>query len=199
MRKSKLLVISSGAQHSASITREITENLKNKLQQKAILEVRYRDLEDTDLPLMDKHLMNAFFTSPDTLTGKQKNLLVESELLISELKWADEIVIAAPIYNFTVPARLKAWIDLVCRAGKTFVYSEQGPKGLLEVKKTYLVIASGGTPIGSDIDFASGYLEHIAGFIGLGSVEIIRADGSKHNREEIVQNADSQIVQLLAA
>jgi len=148
---------------------------------------------------LNNQLLNAFFAVPETLTQDQKELLSTSEMLIEELKWADEIVIGAPIYNFSVPARLKAWIDLICRSGLTFEYTENGPKGLLNISKAYVVIASGGTPIGSEIDFASGYLKQITKFIGINTVDVISADGSKHNRGEIIENANAQVNELLAA
>jgi FMN-dependent NADH-azoreductase len=75
---------------------------------------------------------------------------------VAELKAADTMVIGLPIYNFGVPAALKAWVDLVARAGVTFKYSEYGPKGLLEGKRAIVAVASGGTEAGSEIDFATG-------------------------------------------
>lgn len=194
-----ILFIHSGARHSASVTREILPKLESKLASKYAINVRYRDLEETELPLIDHQLLNAFFTKPEELTEAQKELLSVSEQLIDELKWADEIVIGAPIYNFSVTARLKAWIDLVCRAGLTFRYTENGPEGLLDINRAYLVVASGGTPIGSEIDFASGYLKQIAHFIGIKTVELIRADGSKHKRNDIIDHANLQLDELLAA
>ena len=77
------------------------------------------------------------------------------------------IVLTVPVYNFSVPAALKAWIDLVCRARMTFQYTDTGPQGLLRDRPVYLVMASGGIPFGSEADFASGYLHHIFGFIGI--------------------------------
>ena len=86
-------------------------------------------------------------------------------------------MISSPIYNFGAPASVKAWADLVARAGTTFKYTENGPKGLLEGKKAYITIASGGTPVGSDIDFMSGWLTFFLGFLGIEVVEVIAADG----------------------
>jgi len=89
---------------------------------------------------------------------------------------ADVLVIGVPIYNFGIPAALKAWVDMVARARLTFRYTEQGPEGLLRVKRAYLVVASGGTAAGSAVDFATGYLRHVLGFLGIDDVEIIAAD-----------------------
>jgi FMN-dependent NADH-azoreductase len=100
-----------------------------------------------------------------------------ADTLIKELQDADTIIIGAPVYNFGPPASLKAWADLVVRAGTTFRYSENGPEGLLKDKKAYIIAVSGGTPIDADIDFMSGWLKFILGFIGISDVEMIVADG----------------------
>ncbi|MEQ9022759.1 MAG: NAD(P)H-dependent oxidoreductase [Pseudomonadales bacterium] len=199
MKRNNLLVIESSGRKIGSITRETSDFLVNKLKELNDYEVRFRDLEITDLPLIDNKLIGAMFSPAESLSGEQKELLKLSEELIAELEWADEILIASPIYNFSVPARLKAWIDQVCRAGITFKYTENGPVGLLKVKKAYLVVASGGTPIGSEIDFASGYLQHIMKFIGVSETHLVRADGSKNDPKEILQRTHEQINQLLAA
>ena len=199
MSKKKLLVIESSGRKQGSITREASDFFVHKLGQTDEYEVRLRDLETTDLPLIDNDLIEAMFTPEGELIAEHELLLKLSNELIAELEWADEVLIVSPIYNFGVPARLKAWIDQVCLAGKTFQYTENGPSGLLTAKKAYLVVASGGTPIGSDIDFASGYLKHIMKFIGITETHLIRADGSKNDPENILQRTHEQINQLLAA
>jgi len=93
------------------------------------------------------------------------------------LQAADTIVIAAPVYNFGPPATLKAWADLVARAGTTFQYTANGPEGLLTGKKAYLAIATGGTPVGADFDFMSRWLTFFLGFLGITDVAIVAADG----------------------
>jgi len=197
MSKKKLLVIESSGRKQGSITREASDFFVRKLRESDDYEVRLRDLETTELPLIDNALIGAMFAPAEELTAEQESLLRRSNELIAELEWADEVMIASPIYNFGVPARLKAWIDQVCRAGKTFQYTEGGPVGLLTAKKAYLVVASGGTPIGSDIDFASGYLQHIMKFIGITETHLIRADGSKNDPENILERTQDQINQLL--
>ncbi|MEQ9209076.1 MAG: NAD(P)H-dependent oxidoreductase, partial [Pseudomonadales bacterium] len=127
MKRNNLLVIESSGRKIGSITRETSDFLVNKLKELNDYEVRFRDLEITDLPLIDNKLIGAMFSPAESLSGEQKELLKLSEELIAELEWADEILIASPIYNFSVPARLKAWIDQVCRAGITFKYTENGP------------------------------------------------------------------------
>ncbi|MEM9054926.1 MAG: NAD(P)H-dependent oxidoreductase, partial [Pseudomonadota bacterium] len=101
-----------------------------------------------------------------------------------------------PVYNFGVPAALKAWIDLVARARKTFKYTETGPVGLLEGKTAYVVIASGGTPSGAQIDFATPYVRHVLGFLGIHEVNVIAADQLMTAGEEKVETATAQIEAL---
>ena len=105
----------------------------------------------------------------------------------------DVVVIGAPMYNFSIPAALKAWIDLVARAGLTFRYTENGPVGMLENKKAYVMLATGGTSIGSEIDYASGYLRHVLGFLGIHDVELISAERMNFNDAESKQQAYQQI------
>ena len=122
--------------------------------------------------------------------------MIENDALVQEVKEADIIMIAAPIYNFSIPASLKAWIDLIARAGLSFRYTSEGPVGLLTGKKAYVVIASGGTQIGSEIDFASGYLRHVLGFIGIDDVSLISAERFNHEDQAAITKIQSQIVQL---
>lgn len=200
------LIIQSGANHTESVTREITQSFLEKAQRRAhsgpntnAINVRHLDLESLELPLFDQALLNAFSVEEQNRSEHQQQLMSLSDQFVRDLQWADELVIGVPLYNFSVPARLKAWIDLVCRAGLTFEYTESGPRGLLNISKAYFVLATGGTPIGGEMDFASGYLQHIASFLGIENSEVIRADGSKRKRDEIINHANDQIDQLLAA
>lgn len=122
-----------------------------------------------------------------------------SEHLITELTSADTLVIGVPMYNFGVPVVLKQWIDYVARAGQTFKYTETGPVGLSGVKQAYVVIASGGTPIGSPMDHVSPYLKTVLGFIGVTTVHIIDASGSKGAADKIIAEAKAQVDALFAA
>ena len=139
------------------------------------LDVTARDLAD-GLPLIDETWIAANSTAADQRTAAQRETLRLSDTLIDELKAADTVLIALPVYNFSVPASFKAWIDLVCRARVTFRYSENGPVGLLEGKRALVVFVSGGTRFGAPIDFAGDYIRHILGFIGITDVDFITAD-----------------------
>jgi FMN-dependent NADH-azoreductase len=128
------------------------------------------------VPAIDGDWLNANWTPEDQRTDAQRETLALSDTLIAELKAADTIVIGAPIYNFGIPATLKTWVDLIARAGITFKYSESGPQGLLTGKRAIVAITSGGTQVGSEIDFASGYLRHVLGFVGITDVQFVAAD-----------------------
>ena len=155
--------------HTAEISAAIKEYLLSQQIDTNLIE---RDLTHK-LPLIDGEWMQANFTPINEQTTSHKETLALSNELIAELNQAEHLVIGVPIYNFNIPASLKAWIDLVARAKVTFQYTENGPEGLVTPKKVYLVYASGGTAMGSPIDFATPYLKHVLSFIGLDDVTLI--------------------------
>jgi FMN-dependent NADH-azoreductase len=188
-----ILRIDGSARFEGSVTRQLADEVIGRLRaENPGASVTQRELSDR-LPLLDEDWVNANFTDPAERTTEQRAALVLSDQLVEELKAADLIVIAVPIYNFGVPAAAKAWVDLICRARETFRYSENGPVGLLEDRPVYLVTASGGTPIGSESDFATGYLRHIFGFIGLNDVRLIEAGQSMVDAELAIGRARDQI------
>ncbi len=175
---SNILYITASIRSDAdSISRGLGQRLVDGLAAKTGADVTTRDLAANDLPYVSAERFGANLTAPEARTPEQAGLAAIADTLIAELQAADTIVIASPIYNFGPPASLKAWADLVARAGTTFRYTETGPEGLLKGKKAYIAIASGGTPVGSDIDFMSRWLTFFLGFLGITDVEIIAADG----------------------
>ena len=188
-----ILHIDSSAQLEGSTTRALSAEIVAKLRG----EVIRRDLAKA-LPLINHTWIGANFTPADQRDQVQTDTLALSDTLIAELKAADTIVIGAPIYNFGIPAVLKAWVDLIARAGATFSYTESGPKGLLDGKRSIIAVASGGTPVGSDMDFASGYLKHVMSFIGIQDVEIIAADQLVAQRDKAIASARAHIDTLAA-
>ena len=117
--------------------------------------------------------------------------------MVDELVNADIIVISSPIYNFSVPASLKAYFDLVARAGLTFEYTENGPKGLLKNKKAFIVVSSGGTEINSDVDFAGKYIKHFLSFIGVVDVEFVKLDQLMFKSEEKLEAVKKQLTSIM--
>ncbi|EFO31078.1 fmn-dependent NADH-azoreductase 1 [Roseibium sp. TrichSKD4] len=195
-----ILKIDASARKTGSVTRELTDTLISRL----IADVSDSHVVTRDvasgLPVIDETWIGANFTDAAERSDEQKNALKLSDELIEELRSADVLVIGVRVYNFGIPASLKAWIDLVARARVTFKYTENGPVGLLEGKKAYVVLASGGTKIGSDTDFASGYLKHVLGFIGIHDVTIVFADQlmMDGNRQVEALNEISKITPLAA-
>ncbi|WP_298963826.1 NAD(P)H-dependent oxidoreductase [uncultured Roseibium sp.] len=171
-----ILHIDASARVEGSVTRELTEVLvKNMLEKFKDAKVLRRDVSQ-GLPFLEEAWVEANFTDEALRTSEQRMRLALSDTLVNELKLSDTIVIGSPIYNFSIPAALKAWIDLVARARETFRYTDNGPVGLLEGKKAIVVVASGGTKVGSEIDFATNYLKHVLGFLGIIDVEVVAAD-----------------------
>lgn len=160
-----------------SNSRGLGNRLVEGLAAKTGASVTKRDLAANDIPYVSAERFAANLTPAADRTPEQAELAAIADTLIEELQAADTIVIASPVYNFGVPATVKAWADLVARAGTTFKYTETGPVGLLEGKKAFITIASGGTSVGSEIDFMSTWLTFFLGFLGIKDVEVIAADG----------------------
>jgi len=206
MKPSSILKVNSSSRLQGSITRQISELLtahllKDQQNDKELSLNKTMQIIDRDLahglPFIDENWIGANFTAPEDRTSEHQEVLSLSNHLVEELKAADTVVIGAPIYNFNIPAALKAWIDLIARARLTFKYGENGPVGLLENKKAYIVMASGGVPIGSQMDFASGYLQHVLAFVGITDVTIIDAsqiDLDKKSDEIAQQLADLVLI-----
>ena len=185
---SKVLHITASARHDGSVSRDLSSQLVESLAG-SDGEVIKRDVSAQPIPFVDADWVGANFTDPDARTEAQANTLAGSETLVQELEAADQIVIAAPIYNFGIPASLKAWVDMIARAKRTFRYTANGPEGLIKDKTAWLVIASGGTQIDSAMDFATPYLRFVLGFVGIKDVRVI--DASKWASKS---EADKQLV-----
>ena len=172
----RILRIDSSAKTKTSESRRLTDRIIDGLQANVKSpEVTVRDLNER-LPQVDNTWIDANNTPADDRTDEQRKTLALSDKLVGEIEVADTLIIGVALYNFSISASLKLWIDLVCRARKTFAYLDGSPKGLMTGKKAIVCFASGGTKFGSDIDFASGYLRHILSFIGITDVTFISAD-----------------------
>jgi FMN-dependent NADH-azoreductase len=170
--------------------------------------VVYRDLSANAPKPLDTAWIYSSFTPESDRSEEQKAALAHSDELIAELEQADEYVIAVAMHNFSIPSTLKLWVDQVVRTGKTFVYAETGPQGLLHGKKATLLTASGGvyaagTPAGG-LNFVDPYLKTILGFIGVTDVKVVTAGGAAQimsgaiDRESFLQPTLEQ-VRIVAA
>lgn len=193
---SRILEISASGRRSDSVSRQLTGELIAALtKERPDVTVTQRDLAD-GVELVDETWIAANFTDESDRTAAQRERLAVSDALVNELKLADTVVIGAPIYNFGVPAALKAWVDLIARARLTFRYTENGPEGLLQGKKAYVVIASGGVPVDSAVDFATPYLRQALSFVGITDVEIIAADQLNGDAAASIDAARTRIAEL---
>ena len=188
-----LLRLDTSARRTGSISRDLNDRIVSRFGPEVT--VTSRDLAG-GVPQIDEEWVTANFTPADQRSDAQRAALALSDAFIAELKAADVLLIGLPIYNFGVPAALKAWIDQVARAGVTFQYSEYGPKGLLEGKRAIIAVASGGTEVGSEIDFATDYLRHVLGFIGITEVELVTADRLMVDADGSMAKAGAQIADL---
>lgn len=170
-----ILRIDSSARRDGSVSRDLADLYIDRIAERRAVRVETRDVSHP-LPAITQGWINANFTPDEQRTAEQRETLAASDRLIEELERNDLIIIGTPIYNFGIPATLKLWIDLIARARQTFHYTEFGPVGLLQNKRAVILAASGGTEVGSTIDFATPYLRHMLGFIGIHDVKIIAAD-----------------------
>jgi len=189
----QILSIQSSGRRDGSITRQLSDDVLKQLKGS----VMERDLR-TSVPHVDADWIGANFTPLQDRTAEQSAILAYSDALVAEVQNADILVLGVPIYNFGVPAALKAWFDMVARAGVTFKYTDKGPVGLLTGKRAIIVMASGGTPVGSEIDFASPWLKQALRFIGIDDVTLIAADALGQNAEVKLASAQNDIMKLAA-
>jgi FMN-dependent NADH-azoreductase len=195
----QILRLDASANPAESDSQKLGDHLIRQLKQaNPGMETRKRNLNQ-DLSFIDSNWIAANFTAKEERNDDQSAHLEFSDQLIAELNWADHVVLTTPMYNFGVPATLKAWIDLVCRAGITFRYGANGPEGLLKGKRVDIVITTGGAPLGSPADFVSGYLRQVFAFIGIDDVNIIGADQMNVNAQASFARATAQIEQQYPA
>jgi len=178
-----LLKIDVSPRGADSISRTLSQQFVDRWQQNhPDAKIVTRDLATSNLPYIDLPWIAGAYTPPPQHTAEHKQALKVSDDLIAEIQAADEILIATPMYNFAVPAVLKAWIDHIVRAGHTFAVGPDGYKGLITGKKVTILIASSGVyPAGTPYEaynFETPYLRHILGFIGLTDVTVVHAGGT---------------------
>ncbi len=194
-----ILHVTSSIRGDDSVSTSLGSKLIKRLAIKDEATVVTRDLAKNDLPFIDAERHAANLAPYADRSDAQHGLAKIADELIDELDAADTIVFSVPVYNFTVPATLKAWADLVARAGRTFRYTQNGPEGLLTDKTVYITAATGGTPIGSDIDFMSPWLKFFLGFLGMTDVRIVAADGILgEGGEEKIAEAHQEVERLAA-
>ena len=177
----RLLVVETSPRGASSVSRQLTRRFIARWRATHPQgEVTVRDLAETHLPHVDAPWLTAYFTPAQQQSPAMKETLALSDALVAELLAADHLVIATPVYNYNVPAALKAWIDHIVRKGRTLGFDGQG---LLAGKKATVLIASGGvytegSPI-RDRDIAAQYLRLILNVIGISDVTLVAGGGAK--------------------
>ncbi|MFC3559093.1 FMN-dependent NADH-azoreductase [Pedobacter jamesrossensis] len=184
---------------SIKLGNAIIEKLKSV---NAVDAVVVKNLTDKPFPHLEEVHLNSFFTPAEERTADQLVAIKHSEDAISEINDADIIVIGVPMYNFGIHSTLKAWIDHIARAGITFVYTAEGPKGLIKNKKVYLAIASGGIysqGAYKSFDFTEPYLRVILGFLGIEDITTLRVEGLNIDgvKESAMEKAIAEVDQVI--
>ena len=192
---SNILFLKTSPKNEGSISTELGEYLVNQLTSVSKSTVTKRQL-DEEIPFINQQIINGLYVDDSQKTVEQKEALKLSDTIVEDVNNHDTIVISTPIYNFSAPAVLKAWADMVARVNKTFSYTENGPVGLLKDKKAYVVISSGGTKVASEIDFFTPWMKHFLKFIGITDVEFIAADQLMSDDGTKLQLVKNQIDQL---
>jgi FMN-dependent NADH-azoreductase len=184
----KLLHLDASALGTQSVTRELSAAIVARWQDAVPgLAIDYRDLDTNPLP----HLTAGVLAGTDTV-GKAEGDAVMDQFLAS-----DVIVIGAPMINFSIPSTLKAWIDRIAVAGKTFRYTDKGPEGLATGKRVVIASARGGIyGDANPADFQEAYLRQVFGFLGVTDIEFVRAEGvaySPQHRADALAAAHASI------
>ncbi len=174
----QLLVIDSSIRQQDSVSRQLTERFVACWRERhAADRICRRDLAAEPPPHLDGVLLGAW-TSPAAQHGRvEREALQRANALTDELLAADVLVLAVPMYNFSIPGTLKAWFDHVLRAGVTFRYGENGPQGLLHGKRAFVLCTRGGIYAGGNQDFQEPYLRQLLAFVGIHDVTVILAEG----------------------
>jgi FMN-dependent NADH-azoreductase len=189
-----ILHIDASGRGKPSVSRQLSEEIVQKISTDQT-KITTRDVSQ-GLPFVDEQMIGAYYTQRKERSKAQHHAIAMSDTIVEELMAADTLVIGMPVYNFSMPAGFKTWSDLAARVGETFTYTENGPVGLLKGKKAYIAVASGGTKIGSEIDFLTPWVRHFLGFIGIKEVEIVQAEAINRNGDEAIEEARTTIATL---
>ena len=186
--------------HSTRLANRFVENLlaqRQGSQHQGSL-VR-RNLADEPIPHIDAERFSAFTTPAQERNAAQQAVAALSDQLINEWRESDLVVIGLPMYNLGIPSTLKSYIDHIARAGETFRYTENGPVGLLQDRKVYVIATRGGQYQGTPLDTQTEYVRHIFGLMGITDIEFIYAEGLNMGEavaEPALQQAQGKLTEL---
>ncbi|RTZ40963.1 FMN-dependent NADH-azoreductase [Candidimonas sp. SYP-B2681] len=202
----KLLHIDSSINGANSVSRKLTKDIVSQwMADHPGTDIQYLDLA-ADTPSHFSRDAMGFRLPPssEALTEAQRNENALSEALVTQFLAADVVVLGAPLYNFSIPSQLKAWIDRLAQAGRTFTYTENGPVGLAKGKIVIAALSRGGiystSEAGRAMEHQETYLKTVFGFFGITDVRVVRAEGTDmgaESRAQALQTAD-QCIKVVA-
>ena len=202
----KLLHIDSSILNDNSVSRQLTRDIVDRWRQDyPDGEVTYRDLAEEAPNHLSAEILGAGSVDQSQRSAVQCHEVAYGEALMKEFLEADVIVLGAPMYNFSIPSQLKAWLDRVMVAGRTFKYTENGPVGLISGKKVVIVSSRGGvyseSSTGQAMDHQESYLQVALAFMGITDISIVRAEGMSmaEKRNRAIVFAQKEIHRLLKA
>ncbi|WP_158769718.1 FMN-dependent NADH-azoreductase [Paraglaciecola sp. L1A13] len=197
-----LLLLNASLQGDSGNSSKLAAHFVEKWQEGEAIHVVKVDLNDLNLPHLSAQEMQTWSMVSDNMSPEQVKLAAYSNNLLAQLERSDAIVIGMPMYNFTVPTTFKAWIDRVARAGRTFSYTSEGPKGHLVGKTVYVMAARGGIYQGTENDTQTPYLRLVLGLLGITDVHFVYLEGLNMGDEfaqHSWQQAREEINELLPA
>ncbi len=198
----QLLHIDSAITGTQSISRELTAHIVAAWQaQHANTQVQYLDLAQDAPAHFTMDAMAPRTGQTEGLSAAQQQENAVSERLVQQFLAADVIVIGAPLYNFSIPTQLKAWIDRIAQPGRTFRYTANGPEGLVKGKTVIVASSRGGfystSEAGRALEHQESYLQTVMGFFGITDVRFVRAEGVAMDKEKALGNARQNLAELL--
>ncbi len=200
-----ILQIDASAQGERSESRRLTDEFIQRWKSvSAEDQIIQRDIVDNPLPHINSAILGSMMTPAEQRSPEQSITAEQYEELLQEFLDADVLVLGVPMYNFTIPSTLKAWIDHITVPGKTFEYTAEGPVGLVSDKQVYILSTRGGfyneSPM-DQMDHQVSYLQTLFGFLGIEDIQIIHAEGlniSPEVRDQSIAAAQIQIRDTLA-
>lgn len=195
----KLVHIDSSFSGSQSTSSMLSKSVIDQLVKGHEARVHYRDLNQEGLGHLTEEIFSGFQLDIMECNDAQRAAVERSNQYIDELKGADALVLGVPMYNFGVPSVMKAWFDLIARAGVSFRYSENGPEGLLNINKAYVVATRGGQYANTESDHQAPWIEQVLKFVGVKEVEFIYVEGlAGADLDKSIQEASARVDQLIS-
>ncbi|WP_260293118.1 FMN-dependent NADH-azoreductase [Sedimenticola hydrogenitrophicus] len=197
MNRKRLLHIDSSARLTGSDSRRLSARfVRQWLDNHPEYQVIERDLVGKPLPHLDETMLAAMMSPPEQHTPEMARIAERINLLIDEFLSADLVVLGVPMYNLGIPSTLKAYIDHIVMAGRTFAYTDQGAVGLVQDKPVFIITARGGVHSGTATDQQAPYLQTLFNFLGIRQVNFIHSEGLNMGdeiRRKGIEDAQAEI------